>query len=519
MGLGLLGRGLGDAVFLAECGADLTVTDLRDAKMLAPSLAKLKKYKNIKYTLGKHRLEDFRNCDFILKAAGVPLESPYIAEARKHGIPIEMDASLFAKLMPKGVTIVGVTGTRGKSTTTALIYEILNAGFKIYDLGFKNRNIKDKGLRIKDSLAVFRGGNLVPEATLPLLKEVKSGDIVVLELDSWQLQGFHDAKISPHIAVFTTFLDDHLIYYKNNKESYFEDKVAIFKYQKTGDILIAGERVAEDIGKSGVSVNGDFVVTAKVDVPADWTIPLLGEHNIENIACAVAVAKHFKIPKSVVQNAVENFKPIPGRLEFLREVRGVKIYNDNNATTPDATIAAIRALSFLNSSFPKGGARGGDGGGFKNPSTHQNAVLPLKKGESENHIILIMGGTDKGLDMSKLVAEIPRHCKAVIFLKESGTEKLLSEFPALNSPLIKGVPESARAGAVSPLIKGVPNSDGGRVVFIQKNTLKECVETAMKIAQRDDIILFSPAFASFGKWFKNEYDRGEQFVKIIDKIG
>ena len=194
MGLGLLGRGLGDAVFLAECGADLTVTDLRDAKMLAPSLAKLKKYKNIKYTLGQHKLEDFRNHpkasgdargpDFILKAAGVPLESPYIAEARKHGIPIEMDASLFAKLMPKGVTIVGVTGTRGKSTTTALIYEILNAGFKIYDLGFKNRNIKDKGLRIKDSLAVFRGGNLVPEATLPLLKEVKSGDIVVLELDS-----------------------------------------------------------------------------------------------------------------------------------------------------------------------------------------------------------------------------------------------------------------------------------------------------------------------------------------------
>ena len=481
MGLGLLGRGLGDAIFLAECGADLTVTDLRDEKILAPSLAKLKKYKNIKYTLGKHRLEDFRNCDFILKAAGVPLESPYIAEARKHGIPIEMDASLFAKLMPKGVTIVGVTGTRGKSTTTALIYEILNAGFKIYDLGFKNRNIKDKGLRIKDSLAVFRGGNLVPEATLPLLKEVKSGDIVVLELDSWQLQGFHDAKISPHIAVFTTFLDDHLVYYKGNTERYFEDKVAIFKYQKTGDILIAGERVAEDIGKSGVSVNGDFVVTAKVDVPADWTIPLLGEHNIENMACAVAVAKHFKIPKSVVQNAVENFKPIPGRLEFLREVRGVKIYNDNNATTPDATIAALLAL-YCHS-------RGGG-----------NPGLDPRIREDDRRIILICGGTDKGLDMSKLVAEIPKYCKAVVFLKESGTDKLLSEFPRLKSPLIKGVPESARAGAVV------------------KETLKECVQKAMELAKRGDTILFSPAFASFGKWFKNEYDRGAKFVSVVEKL-
>ena len=310
MGLGLLGRGVGDAIFLAEHGAELIVTDLRAEKTLAPSLAKLKRYKNIRYTLGEHKLEDFRSKDFILKAAGVPLDSAYVAEARKHDIPIEMDASLFAKLMPKGVTLVGVTGTRGKSTTTALIYEILSS-------------VKGQLSKVKGS--VYKGGNLVPEATLPLLAKVRAGDIVVLELDSWQLQGFHDAKISPQVAVFTTFLDDHLIYYKGDHTRYFEDKVAIFKYQNDKNILIAGERVAGLIGKSDVPVNGDFVVTKKEDVPTDWTVPLLGEHNLENIACALAVANYFKIPEKIVQKAVENFKAVPGRLEFLREVRGIKI--------------------------------------------------------------------------------------------------------------------------------------------------------------------------------------------------
>src|SRR3989338_4903859 len=403
IGLGLLGRGLGDAIFLAEHGAELIVTDLRDEKTLAPSLAKLERYKDIRYTFGGHKLEDFRKRDFILKAAGVPLDSPYIAEARKNKIPIKMDASLFAKLMPKGIILVGVTGTRGKSTTTALIYEILKERFKIYDLRFKNRK-KPK---------VYRGGNLLSEATLPLLEKVHAGDIVVLELDSWQLQGFHDAKISPQVAVFTTFLDDHLAYYKGDRKRYFEDKSAVFKYQKKGDVLIFGAQAVRMLRKGQSFVTKDCplrnttVVARAADIPADWKIPLLGEHNLENIACAIAVAKHFKIPESAIRKAVENFKPVPGRLEFLREVLGVKIYNDNNATTPDATIAALKALRDSRNRI-------------QDSRTHESCLL----NHESNHIVLIMGGTDKGLDMDKLMAEIPKHCKVVILLRESGTEKI-----------------------------------------------------------------------------------------------
>ena len=131
------------------------------------------KAKNIKYTLGKHDLKDFQDKDFILKAAGVPLDSEYIKEARKNNISIEMDASLFIKLAPEVISI-GITGTRGKTTVAHLIYHILKLGGK----------------------RVFLAGNIRDTATLPLLTEVKSGDFVVLELDSWQLQGFGEAKIS-----------------------------------------------------------------------------------------------------------------------------------------------------------------------------------------------------------------------------------------------------------------------------------------------------------------------------------
>ena len=446
MGLGLLGRGVGDAIFLAEYGADLIVTDLRDAKTLAPSLAKLRKYRNIRYTLGRHTMDDFRNRDFILKAAGVSLDSPYIAEAKKNNIPIEMDASLFAKLMSKGVTIVSVTGTRGKSTVTAMIYEILSSSPPRLRRGVPTES-RDG---VVGSRKIYKGGNLVPEATLPLLKKVKVEDIVVLELDSWQLQGFHDAKISPQVAVFTTFLDDHLTYYKGNRKRYFDDKVAVFKYQKEGDALIVGGQVAKQIAAARPSVAP--LIARAADIPKSWKIKLLGQHNRENIACAIAAARSLSVSDSAIKKAVENFGGLPNRLEYLRTVRGIKIYNDNNATTPDATIAALRALG--------------------------------------KNIILICGGTDKGLDMSKLVEEIPKHCKVVILLRETGTEKIKN-----------GIKEYV----LSIMVK-------------ERETLKECVQEAMKIAKKDDTVLFSPAFASFGKWFKNEYDRGEQFVNIIKGV-
>lgn len=440
MGLGLLGRGVGEAAFLAECGAKLIITDLKTREQLKSSLTKLRKYKNIKFVLGEHRLEDFsakggpasggKRPDFILKAASVPLNSPYIAEARRNKIPVEMSASLFTRL--SDVPVIGVTGTRGKSTVAHLIFHIL----------------KTAGKR-----AVL-GGNVLGVSNLPFLKKADELDFAVLELDSWQLQGFGESRISPHIAVFTTFYPDHMNYYGNKMKRYFDDKALIFSNQKKGDILVAGKQALSYIKRWGGRVKGKLVVPSIL--PREFSTQLLGAHNEYNVALAVVAARSLGVNDDMIKKAIRSFKGVPYRLELVRTVRGIKIYNDTTATTPEATIAALRALG------------------------HSMSKLGDKR------IVLIMGGSDKGLDMSGLVKEIPKYCKVAIFLSGTGTEKLKTTNYRLKT-------------------------------VTEYNNLKDAVYRAIKLAKKGGIILFSPAFASFGM-FKNEYDRGDKFVKLVKKL-
>ena len=157
----------------------------------------------------------------------------------------------------------------------------------------------------------------------------------------------------------------------------------------------------------------------------------------------------MSIPDEIIREVVEHFSGVSGRLEFLREVRGIKIYNDTTATTPDATVAALKALG------------------------------------SGRNIILIIGGADKGLDMSRLIEEIPNYCKTVVLLPGTGTKKI----------------QSLKL----------------KVKSFEAKLLKEAVDVAMKEANGGDVILFSPAFASFGL-FKNEFDRGEQFCNVVSEL-
>ncbi len=431
MGLGLLGRGIGYTKFLAECGAILTVTDLKTQMQLASSLKQLSKFKNITYRLGEHKLEDFKNQDMIIKSAGVPLDSIYIKEAKNNNIPVYMDVSLFIKLAPK-ITVVGVTGTRGKTMTTMLIYEILS------------KSLKGK--------QVFLGGNIRGIATLPFLKKVKEGDILVCELDSWQLQGFGEEKNSPNISVFTSFMEDHMNYYTSTGLSpseamkvYFSDKANIFKYQNKEDFLIINPNLNKLIKKDSTKAK---IIKGNIKTVSNFKFIVPGEHQKMNLALAYEVAKLFNIKEAQIKKVVKDFKGVEGRLEFLREYKGIKIYNDNNATTPEATIAGINAFTL----------------------------------KPKQNLILIAGGATKNIALDNFVKVLNRKVDQLYIIPGTGSEELLK-------------------------YKLKPS------IYLGKD-LKDIVKEVFSNAKKGDIVLFSPAFASFGM-FKNEYDRNDQFIKII----
>lgn len=364
MGLGVLGRGVGDAVFIAECGAELTITDLKTEEQLQDSVEQLRRFKNVRFVLGEHREEDFTNADLVIKGNGVPLGNKYIQAAEEAGVRVAMSTALFAtQAVLRGALLVGITGTRGKSTVTHMVYEA----------------VKRSGAR------VHLGGNVRGISTLALLPEIQEGDIVILELDSWQLQGFGYEELSPQIAVFTNFYPDHLNYYPD-METYFSDKAHIYTHQdkSQGDVLIAGDQVADKIDDEDI---------VAVPLPSDWTLQVPGEHNRYNAGIAREVLVQIGMSDEEIREALAEFRGIEGRLEYMGEFGdGVRVYNDNNATTPEATLAAFDAL--------------------------------------DGDIILIAGGTDKQTELSKVAEKINERCKAVHLLEGTGTEKIV--------PLLKG---------------------------------------------------------------------------------
>ncbi|MBT4722903.1 UDP-N-acetylmuramoyl-L-alanine--D-glutamate ligase [Candidatus Falkowbacteria bacterium] len=427
LGLGLLGRGVKDAIFFAEKGASVTVTDLKSKEELTESLEKLKPY-DIKYTLGEHKKEDIIGSDLIIRNAAVPADSKFLKLAQKHKIPVEMDESLFAKYCP--CPIIGITGTRGKTTTTILLGEVLK------------ENIKDKNILV--------AGNLQGQATLPLIDQVKKDDIVILELSSWQLQGFEKNEISPQIAIFTNVYPDHLNSYKTIKE-YVADKKNIYKFQKKSDHCILNKENGYT-NKLEKEVPSQITWFRKKDVPKKLKTKLLGNHNLENIAATLAVTKILDIPIEQVIKSIEKFKGVPHRQEFVKNINGIDFINDTTSTTP---IAGKKALDSI--------------------------TTP---------IILIAGGATKNLNLNPFAKAITKECKAVILLEGTATDELERKI----------------------------RKNGGKELIIDRfDDFQAAIEKAYSLALPNDTVLLSPGAASFGI-FANEFDRGDQFKRIVNQL-
>lgn len=433
MGLGLHGGGAGTVRFLAKRGARVTVTDLRTQKVLAPSLEKLKDIKGVTYILGKHREKDFLNADLIVKNPGVPPASPYLMLCRKHKIPVTTDMGIFFRECP-GV-IIGITGTRGKSTTAWLIWKFLKTKYK----------------------RAFLGGN-IRKSVVEFLPELKKGDLIVLELSSFQLQDLSLDRVSPPIAVITNFMPDHLNWHRTMAE-YRAAKSIIFKFQKPTDYLFANP---DDLETRAMAKKAPSHVSMPKLAPAYRVIvdARLGAHYRSSVALAVAVGRHFGVTSENIARALERFHGLEGRQERLSAVRGVHIINDTTATIPEAAIAAILRFRAL--------------------------AKPPRR------LTLIAGGSDKNLDFTPLAVAIAQYVDHLILLPGAGTEKLKS---ALQK--IKG----ASAG----------------VVWHEASSMSDAVLAAFAAAAKGDWIVLSPGAASFGL-FVNEFDRGDQFVKEIRGI-
>ncbi len=378
LGLGLLGRGVGDTAYLAEAGAELIVTDMKDEVALKESLDKLRSYQNIKYTLGRHDEADFQGRDLILVAAGVPADSPFIRIAREEGAEIAMSGALFAKL--SGVPIIGITGTRGKSTTTHMIHYVL-------------QNVTEGG-------KILLGGNVRGVSNLQLLNEVEEDTLVVMELDSWQLQGFGWSEISPLIAVFTTFMADHMNYYKGDMQAYFKDKANIFRFQGDGGVLVTNHEIlaaAEELGRrEDFTLNQDIRLVDTSILPDDLLLSMPGEHNRYNASLATEALRAVGLSDEEIFAGLATFPGVEGRLEYIGTTKnGARVFNDNNATTPEATKLGIESV------------------------------------QSGKNVLLLAGGAYKEVDPAILIPTINEHCQKVVLLAGTGTDKLKGQVDAV----------------------------------------------------------------------------------------
>jgi UDP-N-acetylmuramoylalanine--D-glutamate ligase len=451
--IGLAREGSALARFLAERGAEVTVTDIKREEELRERMVPLA-HLPIRFVLGSHPIDLLDETDILFVSPGVPLEIPIVQEARKRGIPVSGESRLFCELCP--ATIIGITGSSGKTTTTAVTGEML----------------KEAGI------PTWVGGN-IGRPLIESLEKIQPQDRVVMELSSFQLKLFGPdfglKPLSPPVAAILNITPNHLDRHPS-MEDYIAAKKNIFLHQGENGVAVFGydnaisrSLAAEAKGKVwffslGELPEGAFLRNDRLYLKMDETeleicrtdeIKMLGRHNVANLLAASLLAYIGGADIEAIRNVAINFKGVEHRLEFVREVRGVKYYNDSIATSPERVVAALNS--------------------FDEP------------------IVLLAGGKDKNLPWEEMAALTVKKVRHIVIFGEA-------------APKIERAVREARSrlGASTPEISLC-------------STLEEAVAEASRVARPGDIVLLSPGGTSFDA-FRDYAHRGERFKELVARL-
>ncbi len=306
--LGLHGGGIGATKFFAKNKAKVVVTDLKDKVALKKSIDKLKNYKNIQYHLGEHLKEDFKNNDFVVINPAVRPTSEFYKLAKKNKQKLITDMGFLMENTP--AFVIGITGTKGKSTTTKLIYDLIEYEIKKKEHPFFKKFNK-----------VYLGGN-IRVSPFDFVDKLDDKSIVVLEMSSFQLYHTGYVKTSPKISIITNIVPEHIDWH-GNFEDYLRSKLLICKYQKKNDILVINKNLKKIVKnlKSKIFYSN-------------------GENN-ENV---FQLAKALDIDKKDVELIIRNFKGLEGRQELVGIINDRTFVNDTCATHPEANLYALRTF-------------------------------------------------------------------------------------------------------------------------------------------------------------------------------
>ena len=462
--LGAARQGIALARWLTVHGAAITLSDTRPEVELTEARAALRDL-TIRWALGGHPLELLDGIDLVCLSGGVPADIPIVQEAVRRGIPLSNDTQIFMERVP--CPTVGITGSAGKTTTTALVGEMATTAF--HD-GMADAAASNPGAR----RTAYIGGNL-GDPLLNHLDGMRGGDLAILEISSFQLE---QMTISPNIGAVLNITPNHLDRHRS-MEAYTAAKRRLLDFQGADDTAVLGRddpgawglRTAvkgalHTFGMGGFEGPGDgtyyddgllYLLDRGVDIPLlrREQVPLRGDHNVLNVLAAFAIGHAAGLPLDAMLEAAEGFRGVPHRLQFVRVLNGARWYDDSIATAPERVAAAVRSF--------------------------------------EEPLVLLLGGRDKDLpweDLARLVCDRVDH---VVLFGEAAAK--------IGKALQDARPKAARQ----------PESVETAV------HLREAISLAHRVAKQGDVVLLSPGGTSFDE-FKDFEDRGDRYRQWVQAL-